>query len=65
MSFNGELQVLTSREFKISGAIGCVTSLERKSPCVSDQGAPRQPNSCARSTTLVLRCVTRQSLRSV
>jgi len=36
MSFNGELSVLTSREFKVCGAIGNVTSLERKSPSVSD-----------------------------
>lgn len=36
MSFNGELTVLTSREFKVCGAIGNVTSLERKSPSVSE-----------------------------
>lgn len=39
MSFNGELQVLTSREFKVAGAIGCCTSLERKSPSVAESGA--------------------------
>lgn len=36
MSFNGELSVLTSREFKVCGAIGNVTSLERKSASVSE-----------------------------
>ena len=36
MSFNGELSVFTSREFKVCGAIGNVTSLDRKSPSVSE-----------------------------
>lgn len=36
MSFNAEVQVLCSREFKVSGAIGCVTSLNRKSSSVSE-----------------------------
>jgi len=36
MSFQGELSVLTSREFKVAGAIGNVTSLDRKSASVSD-----------------------------
>src|SRR4029079_15491078 len=32
MSFAGELNVLTSREFKVTGAVVNVTSLDRKSP---------------------------------
>lgn len=36
MAFNAKLEVLTSREFKISGAIGPVSSLNRKSSNVSD-----------------------------
>ncbi|KAL9190821.1 hypothetical protein ACHAXT_000527 [Thalassiosira profunda] len=36
MAFGGTLEVLTSREFKVSGAIGPVTSLNKKSPNVSD-----------------------------
>lgn len=36
MSFNGELTVLTSREFKVCGAVGNVTSLDRKSSSVSE-----------------------------
>lgn len=36
MSFNGELSVLCSREFKVCGAIGNVTSLDRKSASVSE-----------------------------
>lgn len=36
MGFGATLEVLTSREFKISGAIGPVTSLGKKSPNVSD-----------------------------
>jgi hypothetical protein len=48
MSFNGELQVLTSREFKVAGAIGCCTSLERKSPSVAESGEfPRAPLRCS------------------
>ena len=36
MAFGATLEVLTSREFKISGAIGPVTSLGKKGPNVSD-----------------------------
>jgi len=36
MAFGCSLQVLTSREFKISGAIGPVTSLNKPGPNVSD-----------------------------
>lgn len=36
MAFSGEVQVLTSREFKVCGAVGTVTSLNRKSPSVSE-----------------------------
>eukprot|EP00871_Galdieria_phlegrea_P002563 jgi/Galph1/3307/GphlegSOOS_G1950.1 len=33
--FQGSLEVLTSREFKVAGAIGAVTSLKKQSNCVS------------------------------
>lgn len=36
MAFGATLEVLTSREFKVSGAIGPVMSLGKKSPNVSD-----------------------------
>lgn len=36
MAFAGSIEVLTSREFKISGAIGPVTSLQKIGPSVSD-----------------------------
>lgn len=36
MAFNASLEILTSREFKISGAIGPVSSLKKKSSNVSD-----------------------------
>jgi len=36
MSFGAEVQVLTSREFKVAGAIGNLTSLNRKSSSVSE-----------------------------
>lgn len=36
MAFGASLEVLTSREFKISGAIGPVTSLNKHGPNVSD-----------------------------
>mmetsp|Transcript_919 Transcript_919/g.1473 ORF Transcript_919/g.1473 Transcript_919/m.1473 type:complete len:811 (-) Transcript_919:209-2641(-) len=36
MAFAASLEVLTSREFKVSGAIGPVTSLNKKGPNVSD-----------------------------
>ena len=36
MAFGASLEVLTSREFKVSGAIGPVTSLNKKGPNVSD-----------------------------
>ena len=36
MAFGASLEVLTSREFKVSGAIGPVTSLGKKGPNVSD-----------------------------
>jgi len=36
MAFNASVEVLTSREFKVSGAIGPVCSLNRKSSNVSD-----------------------------
>eukprot|EP00808_Paulinella_micropora_P015808 g19356.t1 len=35
MCFQAELQVLTSRELHVTGAVGCLTSLERKHQCVS------------------------------
>jgi protein transport protein SEC23 len=37
MGFGATLEVLTSRDFKVSGAIGLCTSLKRPSPSVSDQ----------------------------
>lgn len=37
MSFCGELQVLTSREWKVAGAIGNVVSLDRKSLSIAEQ----------------------------
>jgi protein transport protein SEC23 len=36
MAFGGSLEVLTSREFKVSGAIGPVSSLHKHGPNVSD-----------------------------
>ncbi len=36
MAFNAEVQVLTSKEIKITGAIGNASSLNRKAACVSD-----------------------------
>jgi protein transport protein SEC23 len=36
MAFGGSLEVLTSREFKISGAIGPMSSLQKNGPNVSD-----------------------------
>ena len=36
MTFGGSLEVLTSREVKVSGAIGPVTSLQKNGPNVSD-----------------------------
>uniref|UniRef100_A0A224XJ36 Protein transport protein SEC23 n=1 Tax=Panstrongylus lignarius TaxID=156445 RepID=A0A224XJ36_9HEMI len=36
MAFNGVLEVKTSRELKVMGAIGPCVSLNAKSPCVSD-----------------------------
>lgn len=36
MGFSGQIEVLHSREFKISGAIGSVASLKKASPCVSE-----------------------------
>ena len=36
MAFNASLEILTSKEFKISGCISPVSSLRRKSPNVSD-----------------------------
>ncbi|XP_021931409.1 protein transport protein Sec23A-like isoform X2 [Zootermopsis nevadensis] len=36
MAFNGTLEVKTSRELKVSGAIGSCVSLNVKGPCVSD-----------------------------
>ena len=36
MAFSGSLEVLTSREFKVSGAVGPVTSLEKDGPNVSE-----------------------------
>ncbi|KAK1170944.1 protein transport protein Sec23A [Acipenser oxyrinchus oxyrinchus] len=36
MAFGGELEVKTSRELKISGAIGPCVSLNAKGPCVSE-----------------------------
>lgn len=36
MAFGATLEVLTSREFKVSGAIGPVMSLNKKGPNVSD-----------------------------
>jgi protein transport protein SEC23 len=37
MGFGATLEVLTSRDFKVSGAIGLCTSLKRPSPSVSEQ----------------------------
>lgn len=37
MGFAATLEVLTSREFKVSGAIGPCSSLKKTSPCVSEQ----------------------------
>jgi len=36
MAFNGTLEVKTSRELKVSGAVGSCVSLNVKGPCVSD-----------------------------
>lgn len=36
MAFGGSLEVLTSREFKVSGAIGPVSSLQKHTPNVSE-----------------------------
>ena len=36
MAFNGELEVITSREFKVAGAIGCCASLNKKTACVAE-----------------------------
>ncbi|PNF42856.1 Protein transport protein Sec23A [Cryptotermes secundus] len=36
MAFNGTLEVKTSRELKVSGAIGSCVSLNVKGPCVAD-----------------------------
>eukprot|EP00559_Dactyliosolen_fragilissimus_P000819 CAMPEP_0184868204 /NCGR_PEP_ID=MMETSP0580-20130426/29550_1 /TAXON_ID=1118495 /ORGANISM="Dactyliosolen fragilissimus" /LENGTH=731 /DNA_ID=CAMNT_0027368953 /DNA_START=440 /DNA_END=2635 /DNA_ORIENTATION=- len=36
IAFGATLEVLTGRDIKVGGAIGCVTSLEKKSPNVSD-----------------------------
>ena len=36
MGFDSEIQVLTSSEFKVAGAIGQLSSLDRKHNCVSD-----------------------------
>jgi protein transport protein SEC23 len=41
MAFGATLEVLTSREFKVSGAIGPVTSLGKKGPNVSDMEVGR------------------------
>eukprot|EP00457_Paulinella_chromatophora_P001779 gb/GEZN01001781.1/.p1 GENE.gb/GEZN01001781.1/~~gb/GEZN01001781.1/.p1 ORF type:complete len:747 (+),score=118.53 gb/GEZN01001781.1/:81-2321(+) len=35
MCFKAELQVLTSRELHVTGAVGCLTGLDRKHQCVS------------------------------
>jgi len=37
MGFVGRIQVYTSKEFKVSGCIGLVSSLEKKTANVSDQ----------------------------
>ncbi|KAJ1490827.1 protein transporter SEC23 [Baffinella frigidus] len=37
MAFNAELEVITSREFKVAGAIGCCMSLNKKSQSVAEQ----------------------------
>ncbi|EKX47073.1 secretory protein 23A [Guillardia theta CCMP2712] len=36
MAFNAELDVITSREFKVAGAIGCCASLNKKTPFVAE-----------------------------
>jgi len=36
MAFSGELQVLTSKEFKVCGAIGNVTGLDKKNSSISE-----------------------------
>lgn len=37
MGFNSTIEVLTSKEFKISGCIGSVTSLAKKTNHVADK----------------------------
>jgi len=34
--FNAKIEVFTSREFKCCGAIGCLSSLNKKGPCVAE-----------------------------
>ena len=36
MAFNGELEVITSREFKVAGAIGCCLTMNKKSQSVAE-----------------------------
>merc|ERR1719174_1291630 len=36
MAFGATLEILTSRDFKVSGAIGAVTSMHKRAPNVSD-----------------------------
>ena len=36
MGFSATLEVLTSKDYKISGAIGPCVSLQKKGPCVGD-----------------------------
>ena len=36
MAFNGNLEVITSHQFKVAGAIGCCQSLNKKSPSVAE-----------------------------
>eukprot|EP00802_Teleaulax_amphioxeia_P005219 Tamp_05223.p1 GENE.Tamp_05223~~Tamp_05223.p1 ORF type:complete len:560 (+),score=150.25 Tamp_05223:448-2127(+) len=53
MAFNGEMEVITSREFKVAGAIGCCASLNKKTQCVAEteigQGGTSAWKMCALS----------------
>jgi protein transport protein SEC23 len=47
MAFGGELSVLTSREYQVCGAIGFVSSMDKKSANVSDTTEIGVGNTCA------------------
>jgi protein transport protein SEC23 len=46
MAFGATLEVLTSREFKVSGAIGAVTALDKPGPNVSDLEVGKGGTNC-------------------